>query len=259
MEVTGLFSDSSGWILFFDCCYDTGSGIQRLQFAEQFITEYLRKGLIEVQVKNITKGDFLSSMKERLISTTKEEMVKVQETNEQHRNMSGKFDTSRGLLLELLAYYYYSSLVDIDTRIEWNYMHLNQQIDILLKSRDLVSFVECTNCDYSLIDDAKRLQEKADKLWNDPKFRRDWRIDDNLSRECVVFVWDRPSPNMINEIRQQGVKITILSEEMNVHQKLVRKSKDKIRHIFSKVNTNTPNINPDEFKGALFAKPDRQD
>jgi len=232
MEVTGLFSDASGWILFFDCCYDTGSGIQDLNFAEQFITQYLEKGLIEVREKQITKGEFLSLMRPMLISSTKKEMLSAQRTNKNLRNIKDRFDTSRGLLLELLAYYIYCSLADINTKVEWNYTYSKQQIDVLIRHVGRITFVQCTAWAPGLIQDSQRLKQKADILCTDPVFCKEWGIDNNVAKEYVVLVWDRPSPSIITAVRRQGIIIRILSEEINKHSKLLLKNKDKIRHVF---------------------------
>ena len=251
MEVTGLLSDASGWILFFDCCYNTGSGIQGLNFAEQFITQYSQKGLIEVRERQITKDEFLSLMKPMLISSTKKEMLSAQTTKEKLRNIKDRFDTSRGLLLELLAYYMYCSLADINTKVEWNYTHSKQQIDVIVKVIGRITFVECTEWAPGLIEDSKRLKEKADILCTDPIFCKQWGIENNVAKEYVVLVWDRPSPSIINAVRRQGVIIRILSEEINKHSKLLLKNKDKIRHVFVEKAPNLSDSFPEKLKDIL--------
>lgn len=73
-------SDYSGWMLFYDCCSDGGSTAPMHDFAEQCIEDYIRKGTIEVVQKRVSKEHFLTMMRHRLISMTKEEMYELERT-----------------------------------------------------------------------------------------------------------------------------------------------------------------------------------
>lgn len=235
MEVGGLFSDSSGWLLFFKCCYDTGSGRRGLEYIEQFITEYFNKGLIAVKEVQVPAQKLLSLLDNYLISATKLEMQDIHETKASLREIKDRFDTSRGLLLEFIACYLHSYLLNKDnTRVEWNYTHHNQQIDLIVRQKDSILFFECTNCADTLVDDLKRIKEKAELMWHDNVFRKEWDVDDNSVKECVIFSWDRPSKHIMKQIRSQGSNFLCLSDLFDVHPKLVHKSRDKLSHVFGK-------------------------
>jgi hypothetical protein len=233
MDVVGLLSDSSGWLLFFDCCYDTGSGRRGLEYVEQFIREYVDRGLINVQDRQVTKQTLLSLMAGYLISATKKEIQKIQESRSALREIKDRFDTSRGLLLEFVAYYLHSYQVDNEKiRIEWNYTYKKLQIDVIARLNNRLLFVECTNCADKLVNDAKRIRNKAELLWQDGVFRKEWDVDDRLSKEYVLFCWNRPSNSIKRQINNQKVMVRCLSDEFDVHPMLVRKARDKMRHVF---------------------------
>lgn len=235
MEVGGLFSDSSGWLLFFDCCYNTGSGRQGLEFCERFISEFTKKGLINIREQRVSKKALLSLMKGYLISATKEEIFNMQNVTSRLQNISDRFDTSRGLLLEFIAFYMYSYLVDnIDAKIAWNYSRLNNQIDVLVRLKNKIVFIECTNYVDTLTEDSNRIKKKAELLCADPKFCTEWAINSLLPVELILFTWDPPPKNLINLILREGVEIIVLSDEINKHPHLVCKGRDKLRHVFER-------------------------
>lgn len=74
VQVGGIFTDSSGWILFYDCCSDAGSTSLLYEEAENRIRMYERKGLISVAEQRVDKKLFLKLMKHRLLSLTQEQM-----------------------------------------------------------------------------------------------------------------------------------------------------------------------------------------
>lgn len=127
VDVLGILSDYSGWLLFYDCCYNSGSGVQELKFAEQWISDYLHDGLIELTERTVGKDEFRKLMERLLLSTTKQAIFGVEQTRKVLRVASDKFGTSIGLLLELLGYYAFSpssSEKDMN-KIDWNYNRLS--------------------------------------------------------------------------------------------------------------------------------------
>lgn len=238
-EIFGSFgiSDYSGWLLFYDCCYDSGSGVQELRFAEQCISDYLRDGLIELMERTVDKGEFLKLMGKSLLSTTKQAIFGVEQTRNALRVATDKLGTSSGLLLEFLGYYAFSpSSSDGDVkRIDWNYNRLDQQIDILVRDRTSLTFIECRK---PSIDDpleqGKKLRKKARILLGDAEFKREWEIDERTQIRYMLLTWDRPQQMTIESLNRQGIEIVILSEEVRRHPKFLGKSKDKLRKVFDR-------------------------
>ncbi len=76
-STTGL-SDASGWLLFYDCCSDRGSASSGYKFAEDWLSRYAKKGIVDMQEMIVGKKQFLKLMKHRLISMTKEEMFSLE-------------------------------------------------------------------------------------------------------------------------------------------------------------------------------------
>jgi len=160
-------------------------------------------------------------------------MQNIHKTRSSLREIEDRFDVSRGLLLEFAACYLYSDLLDKDdSRVEWNYTHLKQQVDVIVKLDNRILFIECTNCADTLIADSKRIKGKAELLWQDSVFRNAWGVDDKSVKECVIFSWDRPSQHIMEQIRSHGSKFICLSDSFNEHPKMVHKSKDNMKHVF---------------------------
>jgi len=74
VELYGKISDYSGWLLFYDCCSDAGSTSESYRFAEQYISRYLKDGLISISERCVDKKRFLSLMRSHLVSLTREQM-----------------------------------------------------------------------------------------------------------------------------------------------------------------------------------------
>jgi hypothetical protein len=106
LEVSGsVFSDYSGWLLFYDCCGDySGFAGSQFAFAEQEIARQLAAKTIEVHEEVLDKNKFLALMKDRLLSTTKDVMHGAQETRTKLRDIENRHGAATGIILELLAY-----------------------------------------------------------------------------------------------------------------------------------------------------------
>jgi hypothetical protein len=91
VELFGI-GDYSGWILFLECCYDhTGTGTSQLRRVERLLSQYKKKGLIEVKEKLIGKEQFLKSMDSYFINFPGQpELIDTKE----------RLKTGRGLSLE---------------------------------------------------------------------------------------------------------------------------------------------------------------
>lgn len=74
VQVGGIFSDASGWMLFYDCCSDAGSTSLLYKQAEDYIDRYERENLVSVAQRRVDKKRFLKLTKHRLVSLTKEQM-----------------------------------------------------------------------------------------------------------------------------------------------------------------------------------------
>ncbi|MBT9141438.1 MAG: hypothetical protein DDT30_02030 [Dehalococcoidia bacterium] len=74
--------DYSGWLLFYDCCYDYGSGAQGHAFAEKYIQHYSRLDAINVAEMIVDKKQFLKFMKDKLLLTTTEAAHRLPKASE---------------------------------------------------------------------------------------------------------------------------------------------------------------------------------
>ena len=73
IEVYGLWglSDYSGWLLFYDCCSDRGSGASSHKLIEEQIQRYLDADAIELKERTLGKEEFLRTIAHRLTKTSR--------------------------------------------------------------------------------------------------------------------------------------------------------------------------------------------
>ncbi len=67
-ELSGFISDSSGWLLFFDCCDDQGSTSLLFSHVELFLNRYLEKDYVEITNIRVEKDVLLDLLKEDVVS-----------------------------------------------------------------------------------------------------------------------------------------------------------------------------------------------
>jgi hypothetical protein len=63
-ELSGFMSDSSGWMLFFDCCDDRGSTSDIFRKIESLLNRYFENNFIEITNIQIEKDTLLDFLKD---------------------------------------------------------------------------------------------------------------------------------------------------------------------------------------------------
>lgn len=246
MEMYWTLSDASGWLLFFSCCYDfTGTGLAQSKRVDDFIKEYEEKELISMSQIRVKESEFLDLMKPYILKSTKHqdidfpksdnllrEIRRAEDTREILHETADRFGTSRGMLLELLTYYIYSSP---GIKIDWNFTHNKIQIDVLLRNENEIRFFECKKPNTNLISEAKEFKEKVQLLLDDANFKKDWNITNTLSINLTLIIWQRPEEEVLQQIKKENISIEIVSDQLTKNRKLLGKQKDKIKHVFSDV------------------------
>lgn len=229
-------SDYSGWMLFYDCCYNSGSGVEGLRFADQLISEFSQGGFVQLAEETVRREEFLELMKGRLLSVTKRQILDAVRTRDELKWANDRLATAAGLLLELLAYYAIcgSSHGGNVKKAEWDYKHLQQQIDVLVRDQASLLFLECKKPLSDLCEQAVRLGEKAKVLLRDPQFRRTWEVHEPTDVRHMLLVWDRPEDSVIRALTQQGTEVMVLSEELYKHPSFTRKDKGRLETVFKR-------------------------
>jgi len=67
-ELSGYISDSSGWLLFFDCCDDRGSTSGLFQKVETLLARYVENDFVEITSLRIEKETFLTLINKEIVS-----------------------------------------------------------------------------------------------------------------------------------------------------------------------------------------------
>lgn len=217
MEGRGSFgiSDYSGWLLFYDCCGDySGFAGSQYAMAEQEIQLHLKQKTIELHEVTIEKDMFLKLMQGKLLSTTKNIMHEAVQTRSELRSVENRLGAACGLLLELLGLRHYYRTSSGAARIEWSYERLGQEVDLIVGTDDLITFVECKKPGISdSVEQVKKLKEKVEALVGSEEFKKEWRITSQTKKVFVFATWERPRPDVFRKLKRNGVDVIILSSE----------------------------------------------
>lgn len=209
-EVHGSFSDSSGWILFKDCCNDfSGLGGSEHYSAEYIIKKLLAEGVIEIEEFSVPLEVFNKYLQKKSINDREHLEDKMQHQRQ-------LIDDARGLLLELLVYYIKSKEKHIS--IDWSI----DRIDILVETEEEYLLIECKNKPTNI--NIPFEYEKAFKKMETIKSKKEKRIE--------FWFYYEPSKITRELLRKEKIQFFSLEKFIDNSPILKDKEKDKIKNIF---------------------------
>ena len=228
LEAHGTVSDYSGWLLFYDCCGDySGFAGSQHALAEQEIKEHLEQKTIEIQEVTITKSKLLEVMHGNLLSTTKDVMLASEQTQSKLRDTENKLGAARGLLVELLGMRHYYSAPPGAIKVEWAYERLGQEIDVLVRTKQSLIFVECKKPAITdPLQQVDKLKRKADVLLSGSEFRTEWNSTSDTHLVHAFVTWEQPSSDVLRTLSQSGVEVVVLSK---AKAGIGRKTRDRLK------------------------------
>jgi len=246
IEAFGTLADHSGWLIFFDCCTDySGFGDSERTIAEFFIERYEKSGQIEVVEYKISKetfanylsvysigmGDFVHPLVSKVPSgeNVKKEMKILQELSldSMLSRLRDDLGISKGYLLELLAYWYYTSK---EYMTEWRFKNNKiGEVDILAMDTNNVLIV--TSCMVTFNSEKlKKLEECAMKIIKNKKaLPRKFQSFKEIRK--VIFTSRDFRPDLKRKILQKGIFIHTLDKlfrEDPLFSRIKKRELDKI-------------------------------
>ncbi len=230
IEVRGAISDSSGWIVFFNCATDSGDGEYNHDLAELYIEEFSKSGRVEVKEITVEKEIFKKFLIEKSTSTVFSAKIShepfgklildIEETERKIENFVGK---TKGKFLELLVYYYLTKEKEKlkFKEIEWDVKLGGKQIDVLGITQD--DEVHIFECKASIGKPEERIEVIKKKIEAVEKYYK--------KVVPYLVVWREETPYKRSRIENSGIKI-IVAKELLQNRSLSRKEVEKIRSIF---------------------------
>ncbi|MDO8577922.1 MAG: hypothetical protein Q7R50_01940 [Dehalococcoidales bacterium] len=141
----------------------------------------------------------------------------------------------------MITYYYLNQKYSDHAKVDWNYAVGRVQIDVIVKTKNTLIFIECKHTD-KIIDEAKELIPSVSNICKLPQFKKDWEAEGHLRKKLIMSVWKKPSNKVLKELKKLNVGVLIMSEIFN--KQFSNKNQDKkLNHLFER----NPNA-PDDFE-----------
>ena len=210
-----FFSDFSGWVMFYDCCTDySGFGGDQHAKAEARINELKKLNLIEVREMVIPKNFFKKYISQ--VCTYRQ----ISDKDKLINDAKAALDSSRGIILELLTYYYISKYGE--GNVDWNIQEKGDQIDVTIEKENEFILIECKN---SVINTKDEIKKARKKLSNYNTNKKDKKIE--------FWFWESISPITKEILEKENITYKILQEEIKENPKFSKKL-DKVKFIFDR-------------------------
>lgn len=242
VEVYGSLglSDASGWLLFFDCCGDySGTAGAQHEFAERAIQSYQRRNRIDLEEVVVKKKKFLKLMEGRAVLTGQQ--YKAHEELKKAGMIGDKFGASKGLLMELLAYYLFSQgiLEEDKQRIEWSLNRFGEEIDVIVRESDILTFIECKKPEIeNPVKQGRDFVNKTKRLLNRGEFKQEWSVSPRTNVRRLFVTWEQSSDNVHEGLMKEGIdEVIVLSDESNRSPWLSRRKLDRLKIALDPIRT----------------------
>lgn len=214
-------SDYSGWVLCFDCCTDySGFGGSEHEMAEKIIKEYQDKGWIEVIEMNIDKNKFKGYIVNRITERKRKDILDELEFETERKIKKDIVSEARGLILELVTYYYLSKK---EKMVDWNIKTNKNQLDVIFTTDNNFIIIEC-KCNPNNVNIDKEIGKLKGKLGG---------YNTEKNKKCEFWFWERPSSKVINKLNSAGIEHKVLPELIKIGDIWKNKKMDKLKNIFN--------------------------
>ena len=227
-----FFSDFSGWLIFYDVCgdYSGFSGSEYVQI-EHYINYYKKRNLIEIKDIHLSFKEFKKYMKlndgnkRGIVKDDKLFRVKV-------RKLSGLFQNSKGIMLELLSYIHIKA-TKIE-KIDFDLTLYDSQIDIVYKIKNEIHFVECKTSIPTINKEkeSKKIKEKSKLFIKNKEFSRNWKINEKTEIKYEFWTWKKDYDSSEIFFIKEGISLISIQEEMTKNSFWINKNKKNIKSIF---------------------------
>ncbi|WP_181687357.1 hypothetical protein [Halorhabdus salina] len=196
-------ADYSGWVMFYDCCgdYSGFSGSEHIQ-AETLIENHLERDEIILREMELEKDEFKEMVSDMTVgergSQLSEELDQKSETNRRQT----KLGKARGLLVELISYYYLTRKDHSSDNVDWNISFDAGELDVQVETPDEIRFIEC-KYDPSNQDWEYEFNKLEDKV-REPESEK--------SRQGEFWFWSSPPQETVRRLEEEGYRYKVVSE-----------------------------------------------
>ena len=199
IELGGIVSDYSGWMVFYDVCgdYSGFSGMQHTHI-ESRIKFHLKRKSIEIREKEMS----LETLKKHLLK--KITYRSISQDKKQYKDTNEKLSQAKGALFELLVYYLQTQAKG--NSVKWGVEVEKGEIDVLIETKDSIRIIECkldpNNYYFNLDDEIKKIKKKRETY-------------KSLKHKTAEFwFWDKISLNIKKKLESQKIGCIIVPEQL---------------------------------------------
>ncbi len=207
----GALSDSSGWIILFDCATDySGFGGDLHDEAERVIKKYENEGLVEVREMKISKDKFKECVVDRLVGLSQREVLDERfALRTKEKEYEDYRSNAKGLIIELLTYFYESKLYESKTKekiisIDWGKDSGSTEKDVIIKTTNSLILLECKFNPQTM-----NLDAEIEKV----KIKLNAYATDKQKRAGFA-VWMHPSRITSSRISENGMDCVVIGDRI---------------------------------------------
>jgi hypothetical protein len=255
IEAFGTLADYSGWIIFYDCAADySGFSGSEYRYAESIIERYNKLGSIEIIEYRINSKAFLNYLtvfSAELTEAYHPFISKIPTNGEvkKHRKIlenislasivrkkDRDLSIARGILLELVAYYYFKEKSQL---IHWRYTNPeiieDREIDLVFVDfSSTLTLVSCM-CKFdikkldNLVDEAKKFEAHKKEL------KQQFGKYNEIKK--IIFVPKKMTPKQLIEAEKRNIiayTLETLLRDSNVFSKVHRNQLEQFFELLTK-------------------------
>lgn len=210
----------TGWMLFLDCCNDyTGSRTQFLSAEDIIKKNKKRIKLVQYEIRLEELSGYLKNHMPDKSHLEHNDFLKDMSKLKENKTLFEKYQSARGVLLELLCYY----VITMHHHYEgfsikrWGRKLGGKEIDVLLESKTQVRLIECKyNGQGRDLDISKRIIELNtvinERIQNKKSEKKGVETFDNKIDGAIEFwFWLPPSKQDIELLTNKGIKFEIFT------------------------------------------------
>jgi hypothetical protein len=170
--------------------------------AEKLIENHLEKDEIMLREMELEKDEFKELVSDKTVgergSKLSEELDQESETNRRQT----KLGKARGLLVELISYYYLTRKDHSSDNVDWNISLDAGELDVEVETPDEIRFIEC-KYDPSNQDWEYEFSKLEDKI-REPESEK--------QKDGEFWFWTSPPQETVRRLNQKGFTYRVVSE-----------------------------------------------
>lgn len=233
---TGV-ADYSGWMMFYDCCgdYSGFAGSEHRQ-AERIIEEHLESGQIKLREMEVKKDEFQNLVADKAIGERGSQLSHDLNLESERNRLLTKVRKARGILVELVCYYYLSRQEYESDELDWNISLAPGELDIQVESSEEIRFIECK-------------YDPSNQNWKQEFEKLEDKMEDHEAekeKQGEFWFWNSPPPETISRLEENDFDHAVVSEIVKRTPEFRNKDIEHLQFVMEKMERDEQKISDED-------------